>query len=175
MERFLQRPKGKGLRGVRLFIGDQCEGLAKRLQTIFPGKHFQSSAVQFQHDVLLRLPIAYLLKMEKSLKSIYESTDRSSVSKRVVQMSADLKRLGLHDAADSFETRVWETLSYLKCPREHWRLLRSNSAQVKLLRNISERTRLVGAFSDGRSAVHLVSARLRHIETTIWREKRYWP
>jgi transposase-like protein len=38
----------------------------------------------------------------------------------------------------------------------------------RILREIRRRTRVVGAFPDGRSALNLVAARLRHIAGTAW-------
>lgn len=40
-------------------------------------------------------------------------------------------------------------------------------------REVRRRTRVVGAFPDGQSALMLVSARLRHIAGTAWGVKRY--
>jgi transposase-like protein len=41
------------------------------------------------------------------------------------------------------------------------------------MREIRRRTRVVGAFPDGNSALVLVSARLRHVVGTLWGRKRY--
>jgi transposase-like protein len=41
------------------------------------------------------------------------------------------------------------------------------------MREIRRRTRVVGAFPDGNSALMLVAARLRHIASTRWGTKRY--
>ena len=41
------------------------------------------------------------------------------------------------------------------------------------MREIRRRTRVVGAFPDGESALMLVAARLRHISATKWGTKRY--
>jgi transposase-like protein len=38
---------------------------------------------------------------------------------------------------------------------------------------IRRRTRVVGAFPDGNSAINLAAARLRHIAGTRWSTKRY--
>ena len=38
---------------------------------------------------------------------------------------------------------------------------------------IRRRTRVVGAFPDGQSALNLAAARLRHIAGTAWSTKRY--
>ena len=42
-----------------------------------------------------------------------------------------------------------------------------------ILREIRRRTRVVGAFPDGQSALNLAAARLRHIAGTAWSAKRY--
>ena len=41
------------------------------------------------------------------------------------------------------------------------------------MREIRRRTRVVGAFPDGQSALNLAAARLRHIAGTKWSIKRY--
>jgi putative transposase len=41
------------------------------------------------------------------------------------------------------------------------------------MREIRRRTRVVGAFPDGHSALMLSSARLRHVAGTQWGTKRY--
>ena len=41
------------------------------------------------------------------------------------------------------------------------------------MREIRRRTRVVGAFPDGNSAINLAAARLRHIAGTRWSTKRY--
>ena len=43
----------------------------------------------------------------------------------------------------------------------------------RLMREIRRRTRVVGAFPDGNSALMLVAARLRHVAATRWGTKRY--
>ena len=43
----------------------------------------------------------------------------------------------------------------------------------RLMREIRRRTRVVGAFPDGKSALMLVAARLRHVAGTKWGSRRY--
>ena len=64
-------------------------------------------------------------------------------------------------------------LSYYELPPEHWRCLRTNNQLERLMREIRRRTRMVGAFPDGQSALMLVAARLRHVAATKWGTKRY--
>src|SRR5262245_11184337 len=65
------------------------------------------------------------------------------------------------------------TLSYYAFPEEHWRRIRTNNPLERILREIRRRTRVVGAFPDGQSALNLAAARLRHIAGTAWSTKRY--
>jgi putative transposase len=58
-------------------------------------------------------------------------------------------------------------------PAEHWRCLGTNNPLERLMREIRRRTRVVGAFPDGKSALMLVAARLRHAAATKWGTKRY--
>jgi transposase-like protein len=66
-----------------------------------------------------------------------------------------------------------ETLAYMAFPREHWMKIRTNNMLERIMREIRRRTRVVGNFPDGRSALMLVAARLRHIAGTKWGTKRY--
>ena len=51
-------------------------------------------------------------------------------------------------------------------PYEHWTRLRTNNALERIMKEIRHRTRVIGAFPDGYSAMMLVGARLRHISIT---------
>ena len=66
-----------------------------------------------------------------------------------------------------------ETLSYYCFPSEHQRSLRTNNPLERIMKEIRRRTRVVGAFPDGKSALMLVAARLRYIEGTKWGTRRY--
>lgn len=46
-------------------------------------------------------------------------------------------------------------------------------AVERLNREIGRRTRLAGAFPDGRSALMLVAARLKHVADSEWGSRRY--
>ena len=48
-----------------------------------------------------------------------------------------------------------------------------NNPLERLLREIRRRTRVVGAFPDGQSALNLAAARLRHVAGTEWSSKRF--
>ena len=58
-------------------------------------------------------------------------------------------------------------------PTQHWTRIRTNNADERLNREIKRRTKSIGTFPDGQSALMLVCARLRHIATTSWGARRY--
>ncbi|MBX5463436.1 MAG: transposase [Steroidobacteraceae bacterium] len=84
-----------------------------------------------------------------------------------------LKSLKLKAAAELVEQKVGETLTYYAYPSTHWRQIRTNNPLERIIREIRRRTRVVGAFPDGHSALMLVAARLRHIASTRWGKRRY--
>jgi transposase-like protein len=51
--------------------------------------------------------------------------------------------------------------------------LTTNNPLERLMREILRRTRVIGAFPDGNSALILVAARLRHVASPRWGTKRY--
>jgi putative transposase len=92
---------------------------------------------------------------------------------KAIRVIEKLRALRLTRAADLVEAAVEETLAYYAFPEEHWRRIRTNNPLERLLREIRRRTRVVGAFPDGQSALNLAAARLRHIAGTAWSTKKY--
>ena len=79
----------------------------------------------------------------------------------------------LREAARKVEAGIEETLTYCDFPSEHWTRIRTNNVIERLNREIRRRTRVVGCFPDGNSALMLVCARLRHVAGTQWGNKKY--
>ena len=88
-------------------------------------------------------------------------------------MAAELDGMKLKEAAGVVRDGRAETLTYTGFPREHWRRTRTNNAIERLNREIRRRTRAVGTFPDGRSALMLVTARLKYVAESEWGSRRY--
>ncbi len=71
------------------------------------------------------------------------------------------------------EDGIEETLTYCDFPGEHRTRIRTNNVIERLNREIRRRTRVLGTFPDGNSALMLVCARLRHVAGTQWGCKKY--
>ena len=79
----------------------------------------------------------------------------------------------LAKASEIVENGIGESVRYYSMPPEHWRCLRTSNPLERMMQYIRRRTRVVGAFLDGQSALVLVVARLWHVPATKWGTKRY--
>jgi transposase-like protein len=91
-------------------------------------------------------------------------------AKKVIAKLVDMH---LRSAAQILKEGIDESLTYMTFPRNHWTRIRTNNALERMNREIRRRTRVVGNFPDGRSALMLASARLRHVAATQWGSRRY--
>ena len=66
-----------------------------------------------------------------------------------------------------------ETLTHTRFPREHRRRVRADNAIERPNREIRRRTRVVGTFPDGNSALVPVAARLGYVAESEWGSRRY--
>lgn len=170
---FLRHLKSRGLCGVRLFISDKCLGLVESLVDFYPEAKWQRCVVHFYRNVFTAVPKGRVKEVAAMLKAIHAQEDREAAEEKIVAVIRKLKSMKLANAAKIVEQSGGETLSYYELPSQHWRSLRTNNPLERLMREIRRRTRVVGAFPDGQSALMLVAARLRHVAGTKWGTKRY--
>ena len=129
--------------------------------------------MHFYRNVLAVVPRGKLGTVAAMLRAIHAQEDRAAALDKSQVVVAKLTELKLGQAARIVAEGAAETLSYYAFPREHWRSLRTNNPLERIMREIRRRTRVVGCFPDGRSALMLVAARLRHIAGSRWGERRY--
>jgi putative transposase len=170
---FLRHLKGRGLAGVRLFVSDKCLGLVESLAEFYPEADWQRCAVHFYRNVFTTVPSGKVKEVAAMLKAIHAQEDRKSALEKAQQVAQKLEGLRLGKAAALVREGIPETLAYMAYPREHWRSLRTNNMLERLMRELRRRTRVVGCFPDGESALMLVGARLRHVAGTKWGTRRY--
>ncbi|WP_050769450.1 IS256 family transposase [Blastopirellula marina] len=170
---FLRHLKERGLQGVRLITSDKCLGLVEALGEFFPEAAWQRCIVHFYRNVLKDVPRSKSRDVAAMLKAVHAQEDRTAATEKAEQVAEKLASLRLGNAAKCFRAGVQETLAYMNFPREHWTRLRSNNMLERIMKEIRRRTRVVGAFPDGQSALMLVAARLRHIAGTHWGTRRY--
>jgi transposase-like protein len=170
---FLRHLKGRGLEGVRLFISDKCLGLVEALAEFYPEAAWQRCVVHFYRNVFTAVPKGQAREVAAMLKAIHAQEDLPAARDKAMQVAQKLEGMRLGKAARLVREGIDETLTYLHFPREHWRCLRTNNMLERLMRELRRRTRVVGCFPDGESALMLVGARLRHVAGTKWGSRRY--
>jgi putative transposase len=170
---FLRGLKERGLKGVQLFVSDKCLGLVENLADFYPEAKWQRCVVHFYRNVWTAVPTGKVKEVAAMLKAIHAQEDAAAAAEKARQVVEKLRAMKLAKAAEIVANGIGETLSYYHLPPEHWRCLRTNNPLERLMREIRRRTRVVGAFPDGNSALMLVAARLRHVASTRWGTKRY--
>ena len=170
---FFQWLKGRGLDGVKLIVGDKCLGMLEAVGEVFPDAKYQRCTVHFYRNVFSVVPRSKIKLVAKMLKAIHAQESKKAAREKAKAVVAELKDMKLKEAAKKVEDGIEETLTYCDFPSEHWTRIRTNNVIERLNREIRRRTRVVGCFPDGNSALMLVCARLRHVAGTQWGNKKY--
>lgn len=170
---FLKHLRDRGLSGVELIISDACRGLIESVTEFFPDARWQRCVVHWYRNVFSHVPAPKMREVALMLKAIHAQESREAALRKAKEVVVKLRDMRLGKAAEIVENGAEETMAYYAFPEEHWRRLRTNNPLERLMREIRRRTRVVGAFPDGQSALSLAAARLRHIASTRWSTKRY--
>lgn len=165
--------KERGLTGVRLIIGDKCLGMLETIPEVFPDAKYQRCTVHFYRNIFSAIPRKCMKEVAMMLKAIHAQECKEAAREKAKQVAAKLREMKLSSAAKKLEDGIDETLSYMDFPSQHWSRIRTNNTIERLNREIKRRTKAIGAFPDGQSALMLVCARLRHVADTQWGAKRY--
>lgn len=170
---FFQWLKDRGLDGVKLIVGDKCLGMLEAVYEVFPDAKYQRCIVHFYRNVFSVVPRSKMKTVAKMLKAIHAQESKAASRDKAKSVVAALHDMKLGDAAKKVEAGIEETLTYADFPSEHWTRIRTNNVIERLNREIRRRTRVVGTFPDGSSALMLVCARLRHVAGSQWGNKKY--
>ena len=171
--KFFRHLRNRGLKGVRLIIGDKCLGMFEAIQEVFPESLYQRCMVHFMRNILCDVPRTRSKEVGSWLKAIFAQEDREASLKKAQEIVQRLKDTKLRSAASTLEKGIEEVLTYTRFPREHWLRIRTNNGIERMNREIRRRTDAVGCFPDGNSALMLVCARLRHVSSSTWGVKNY--
>lgn len=165
----------RGLTGVRLVTGDRCAGLVNTVSELLPQARYQRCMVHFMRNVLSKVSPRHTRWAGDALKAVFAMESRESALAKAEQVATEMEERKLGEAAKCLREGIDETTTYLlkDYPVEHRRRIRTNTMIERLNREIRRRTRVVGAFPDGRSALMLISARIRYVTSNDWSTRRY--
>ena len=170
---FLLWLRGRGLSGVRLVTGDKSLGLLGALEEVFPDAKYQRCTEHFYRNVFGKVPRQKRVKVAKILKAIHAQESREASEAKAAEVADALEAMKLGAAAKLVREDCREALAYTDFTMQHWTRIRTDNAIERLNREIRRRTRVVGTFPDGQSALMLVTARLKYIVENEWSRRRY--
>ena len=171
---FIKGMLARGLKGVRLVTGDRCAGLVAAVNELLPGARYQRCMVHFERNILAKVNPKNRDWAADALKAIFSMESRDKALEKAESVAKDMEARKLREAAKCLREGIGETTTYLldDYPREHRRRIRTNNMIERLNREIRRRTRVVGSFPDGRSALMLICARVRYVTSSEWSTRR---
>lgn len=174
-EQFFRGMIERGLRGVRLVVGDRCAGLVATVNSMLPEARYQRCMVHFMRNVLAKVPPTHREWASAALKAIFAQESREAALSKAEGVATQMESRRLKAAASCLREGVGETTTYLlaEFPASHRIKLRTNNMIERLNKEIRRRTRVVGSFPDSNSALMLVCARIRYVTANSWSDRRY--
>ena len=172
-QRFLRYLKERGLNEVDLFISDKSLGLVESIPDFYPEAKWQRCIVHFYRNVFSMVPQGRVKEVATMLKAIHAQENLEEAKRKKDLIAEKLVQMKLKKASELIKNSALETFSYYYFPVEHWKRIRTNNGLERIMKEIRRRTRVIGSFPDGESALMLVAARLRHISGSTWSERKY--
>lgn len=170
---FLSWLRSRGLHGVRTVVGDKASGMVGSIAEVFPEAAHRRCTVHFYRNVLARVPKPGRAAVAAMLKAVHAMESREASEAKALAVAEELEGMRLGEAARVVRAGYAEALTYTGFPREHWARARADNAIERLNREVRRRTRVVGTFPDGKSALMLVTARLKYVAESEWGSRRY--
>jgi putative transposase len=161
----------RGLRGVRLVISDDHEGIKAAVSGELPGAQWQRCAVHFERNVLSHVPKSEMSGVAEDLKAVFK-VRREKTAKALAEEFVEFYGKHFPKAVAVFEAGIGDALTYLSFPGSHHAKLRTTNMLERLFKEVKRRTRVVGVFPNETSASTLATEiALRSSEE--WALRRY--
>ena len=164
------RPQRRAAHHLRRLprLDGECRGISARRSVAALHGSFLSEHLQ-RH-----VPATRVRGVDHMLKAIHAQENRDAADRKARTIVEDLR-------APPRCTRppIWssvacpKTLACLTLPRHPLAKIHTNNPFERIMKEIHQQTRVVGAFPDGPSCFNLAAARRRYIAGTAWSAKCY--
>ena len=108
---FLSWLKSRGLRGVRMFVGDKAAGMVGSIAEVFPGAKYQRCTVHFYRNAPAKVPKSKRPQVAAMLKAIHAMESREASAAKAESVAAELESMKLKEAAKVVREGFAETLT----------------------------------------------------------------
>jgi putative transposase len=161
----------RGLRGVRLVVSDDHEGIKSAVAGELPGVEWQRCVVHFERNILAQVPASEMSEVAEDLKAVFK-VRRAKTARALAEEFVELYGKRFPKAVAVFEAGIGDALTYLSYPGSHHAKLRTTNMLERLFKEVKRRTRVVGVFPNETSASTLATEiTLRSSEE--WALRRY--
>lgn len=90
-EQFIRSMIERGLKGVRLVVGDRCAGLVSTVNSMLPRAKYQRCMVHFMRNVLSKVPPNHRDWASAALKAIFAMESRESALAKAGTVAAEME------------------------------------------------------------------------------------
>jgi putative transposase len=161
----------RGLKGVRLVVSDDHEGIKTAVASELPGVKWQRCVLHFERNVLSHVPASSMAEVTQDLKAIFK-VRRKRTALALAEEFVELYGKRFPKAVSVFEAGIGDALTHLSFPGSHHARIRTTNMLERLFKEVKRRTRVVGVFPNETSASTLATEiMLRSSEE--WTLKRY--
>lgn len=170
-ESFLRDLYERGLRGaaLKLITIDGCPGLRGALDVVYPYTPVQRCWAHKLRNVASKLPKKYQEECLRGVRRIYEASSQREAVAEFREWAEEWRKIA-PKAVASIEQDLDELLSFLSCPKAHWRKVRTTNAIERAFREVRRRTRPMSCFQNRASVDRIVYGVISHLNQA-WRGK----
>ena len=153
---FLRGLASRGLRGVKLVIADDHQGLRAAARRVFNATH-QRCRIHWMRNALAHAPAKQRTAVAAILKTIFAQETKAEAEAQwgIVADALREKQPKLGALMDASRDDV---LAYMSFPREHWPQIASTNPLERVNREVKRRADVIGIFPNDEAIVRLVGA-----------------
>jgi len=133
----------RGLKGVKLVVSDDHEGIKVAVAGELPGVGWQRCVVHFERNVLSHVPASSMAEVAQDLKAVFK-VRRQKTAQALAGEFVELYGKRFPKAVAVFEAGIGDALTYLSYPGSHHIRIRTTNMLERLFEEIKRRTRVVG-------------------------------
>ena len=163
------RQRGLEGKALELITTDGCTGLHQALGTVYPYVKRQRCWAHKLRNVAAKLKRRYQKECLAGAKTIYQAETRRDAIGCFRLWATDWRTLE-PAAVDCLEKDLDELLTFLDCPREHWRKIRTTNVIERAFREIRRRTRPMSCFQNPQSVDRIIYGVIAHLNKS-WKER----
>jgi transposase-like protein len=147
----------RGLRGVRLVVSDDHEGLVAAVRRCFQGARWQRCQKHFLDNVLALVSKKDRKALWSALRTVFDTASRRHAETRLAEVVAEWRNR-YPALADKLEEETEDTLAFYDFPDSHWRRIRTTNMLERYNEELRRRTKVIRVFPNPASCLRLVTA-----------------